>query len=88
MATIEISKTTETSYHVVVSDRIVTEHDVTLTREYARQLGSENEPEVLIRRSFEFLLERESNNSILRSFDLRVIGRYFPEYERVITGSR
>jgi hypothetical protein len=27
-----------------------------------------------------------SNTSILRSFDLSVIGQYFPEYERVIKG--
>jgi hypothetical protein len=40
--------------------------------------------EALILRSFEFLLERESNTSILREFDLRVIGRYFPEYENEI----
>ena len=34
--------------------------------------------------SFEFLLERESNIGILRKFDLPVIGRYFPKYEKVI----
>ena len=38
----------------------------------------------LIKKSFEFLLERESKESILSSFDLPVISRYFPEYERVI----
>lgn len=31
-----------------------------------------------------FLLEREPKEAILRSFDLTVIGRYFPEYERQI----
>jgi hypothetical protein len=41
-------------------------------------------PEILIERSFEFLLERESNRSILSRFDLPVIGRYFPEYESAI----
>jgi len=40
--------------------------------------------EVLVEKSFEFLLAREPNTSILRSFDLPVIGRYFPEYKRVI----
>jgi hypothetical protein len=43
-------------------------------------------PEVLVEKSFEFLLDRESNTSILRSFDLPVIAQYFPEYERVIKG--
>jgi hypothetical protein len=39
---------------------------------------------MLVEKSFEFLLERESNTSILSSFDLPVIGRYFPEYESTI----
>jgi len=37
-----------------------------------------------VEKSFEFLLERESNTSILRSFELPVIGNYFPEYETTI----
>ena len=39
------------------------------------------EPEELIRKSFEFLLEHEPKESILSRFDLTVISRYFPEYE-------
>jgi hypothetical protein len=35
----------------------------------------------LVRRSFDFLLEREPPDSILRTFDLAVIPRYFPEYD-------
>jgi hypothetical protein len=38
----------------------------------------------LVEASFAFLLEREPNESILRTFDLTVIGRYFPDYEREI----
>ncbi len=37
-----------------------------------------------MRSSFGFLLEREPKESILGTFDLRVIGRYFPDYEREI----
>lgn len=46
--------------------------------------GGDGQPEVedLVRRSFEFLLEREPPESILGSFDLSVIGRYFPEYDQ------
>jgi hypothetical protein len=40
--------------------------------------------ERLIEESFRFLLERESNTSILRSFRITDISRYFPEYEREI----
>jgi hypothetical protein len=35
----------------------------------------------LVRRSFEFPLEREPKESILSRFDLRVIARYFPEHD-------
>jgi hypothetical protein len=38
----------------------------------------------LVEASFAFLLERETKESILREFDLTVIGRYFHEYEREI----
>jgi hypothetical protein len=34
----------------------------------------------LITHSFEFLLKKESNQSILKKFNLEVIGQYFPEY--------
>jgi hypothetical protein len=40
------------------------------------------DPTELVRRSFAFLLEREPKESILRTFDLTVIGRYFPEWEQ------
>ena len=39
------------------------------------------DPERLVRAAFAFLLEREPASSILRSFDLPVIGRYFPGWE-------
>jgi hypothetical protein len=45
------------------------------------ELGGEDLSEV-VRRSFEFLLEREPASSILSRFSLDDISRYFPEYER------
>jgi hypothetical protein len=42
------------------------------------------QPEELIQKSFQFLLEREPKESILSRFDLSVISRYFPEFEREI----
>jgi hypothetical protein len=62
-----------------------TRHRVTLKKaDYERLSGGAANPETLVAESFRFLLERESKESILRSFDLTVIGRYFPEYEREI----
>ncbi len=60
----------------------VTRHTVTLERGYWQRLtGGKTEPRHLVEKSFQFLLEREPKTSILRSFDLSVISRYFPEYE-------
>lgn len=42
------------------------------------------EPDELVRKSFEFLLEREPKESILKRFNLHVISTYFPEYENTI----
>jgi hypothetical protein len=63
----------------------VTRHDVGVARADLDRLDpGAADPTDLVRRSFAFLLDRESPTSILRSFDLPVIGRYFPEYERTI----
>jgi hypothetical protein len=62
-----------------------THHQVTVSEaDYERLAGGEASPSELVEASFRFLLEREPKESILRSFDLTVISRYFPEYERVI----
>ena len=62
-----------------------TRHGVTVSQAEAQRLAVSNDRagvEDLVRRSFEFLLEREPASSILASFELSVIARYFPEYER------
>ncbi len=41
-------------------------------------------PERLVARAFDFLLAREPATSILRTFDLAVIARYFPEFDQEI----
>ena len=82
---IKVVKVHDTMYEVTVRGRTITTHKVTVTPEYYEELtGGQVPVEVLVEKSFEFLLAREPNTSILRSFDLPVIGRYFPEYERVI----
>lgn len=60
-------------------------YKVTVTKTYYQKLtGGKINPEELIKKSFEFLLERESPEQILREFDLPLIGKYFPEYEEEI----
>jgi len=69
---------------VTVEGGRTTEHRVRVSEAEAKRFGAGRPIEELLRASFEFLLERESNSSILSSFELSVIGRYFPEFEREI----
>jgi hypothetical protein len=82
---IRVEKKDETTYVVTVEAETPTRHTVTVSPDYhAKLTDGKVSPEVLVERSFEFLLEREPNTSILGSFDLPVIGRYFAEYESEI----
>jgi len=85
-AKIEVEKLDKSRFRVRVSESArETTHEVTVSpSDYARLAGGKIEPEELVRRSFEFLLEREPKESILPQFDLSVISRYFPEYEQEI----
>jgi hypothetical protein len=83
---ITVQPINETTFRVTVEGRTTTTHMVTVSPAYYEKLtGKRVTPDVLVEKSFAFLLERESNTSILSSFDLPVIGRYFPEYEKTIT---
>jgi pimeloyl-ACP methyl ester carboxylesterase len=60
-------------------------HSVTLTRAaFQRLTPSGGTPDALVRRSFEFLLAREPRESILKSFALTDVGKYFADYEAEI----
>jgi hypothetical protein len=61
-----------------------TKHHVTLTRALLERLSPAEPPDAFVRRCFVFLLEREPKDSILRRFDISVIGRYFPDFETTI----
>ena len=82
---IEVRHLSGDQYEVRVTDETPTTHHVTLKEADRIRLGGTDVPgDALIAESFRFLLEREPNTSILRTFDLPVIGTYFPEYERDI----
>jgi hypothetical protein len=60
-----------------------TKHRVTMAKAmYERLAGGKHTPEAVIDAAFRFLLEREPKESILARFDVSVISRYFPEFER------
>jgi hypothetical protein len=64
----------------VTEGRSSTRHRVRISRNALILLAPSASAEELARASFEFLLEREPKESILREFDIEVIGRYFHEY--------
>lgn len=69
----------------VGTDDAATRHDVSVSQTaLARLAPGHYDPEELVRASFAFLLSREPRESILRSFELPVIERYFPGYEQEI----
>ena len=68
---------------VVKGGRGETRHHVTMSREtYQRLTASKHPPEQCVEAAFRFLLDREPKESILQRFDVEIIGRYFPEFER------
>lgn len=84
-APIEVVRQDAETFQVTVQATTRTVHVVTLKDNYYRKLTNGTvTPEKLIEKSFDFLLERESNTSILSRFELPVIARYFPEYEQII----
>ena len=81
MITIKLIK--DCDFEVTVKLKSTTQHVVHLSNDFYKSLtDGKVSHDNLIKASFEFLLERESNNSILSQFDLEVISHYFPEYEK------
>ena len=74
---------TESGWHCTVTlctDAAATTHEVSVDREVLEDLAPGATPEELVRVSFAFLLEREPRESIMRQFELPIIGRFFGDY--------
>ncbi|MFP3870849.1 MAG: hypothetical protein ACLFVT_08245 [Syntrophobacteria bacterium] len=85
MALIEVNQKDAETFEVTVKESTTTRHTVRLKPDYYQKLtGGRVSAQRLIEKSFEFLLERESNTMILSRFELPLIARYFPEYEENI----
>ena len=65
-----------------------THHTVTIDPATFQRLAGASgaTPETFVHAVFEFLLERESKESIMSRFDVTVVSRYFPEFESEIGG--
>lgn len=65
---------------VIGEDASATEHVVEVDRATLADLAPGATPDELVRESFVYLLEREPRESIMRTFELPIIARYFGDY--------
>ena len=62
-----------------------TRHKVSMDKEYYEKISNGIiGPEDFVKKSFEFLSNREDKDSILKEFNITQIREYFPEYETEI----
>ena len=80
-----IKELLDNKFKITINKKVITEHTVLLTDEYYNSLTKKKKSKKkLLEYSFQFLLDRESNTSILSSFELNIISKFFPEYENEI----
>lgn len=68
----------------VIDNEGKSEHSVSLTKKTLESMWENGEASDLVDEAFKFLLQNESKESILKSFDISEISNYFPEFENVI----
>ena len=79
--TISMTAKDQDTFSVTVTGSSTTTHTVTISDQVHTKLtDGKISKEILLEKSFEFLLQREPNNSILSQFRIEVISQYFPDY--------
>ena len=82
---ISVQSAGSAKYRVTIEqDSSKSTHEVTVIPLELAKYGGEATAERLVEASFEFLLEREPKESVLRSFHLGDIEHYFPEFPKQI----
>tara|TARA_Y100001954_G_scaffold235816_1_gene294540 strand:- start:1311 stop:1595 length:285 start_codon:yes stop_codon:yes gene_type:complete len=82
LTNIFVNKVESEEYHVTVSAELETKHNVKVSQTtYLNYTKGKISQERLLEFCFDFLLQRESNTSILNSFKLEIIEVYFPEFK-------
>ena len=76
-----ITELSKDKFEITVNADRITKHVVSVTDQMLLNLTNNKiSKEELLNFSFNFLLKREPNTSILSKFDIIVISKYFPEY--------
>lgn len=80
---IEVSAVGDDTYEVTVNQGGgSTNHRVTMSAQQQEKLCPGRSPEECLEAAFRFLLDREPAQAILGQFDVMVIAKYFPEFEK------
>ena len=83
---VSIKKLSYEVFEVIVVKTSTTTHTVTVTDQRLNDLTENNVTKTqLLEFSFKFLLDREPNTSILKSFDINLISWYFSDYRDEVT---
>ena len=81
--TISITSKDQGTFSVTVTGSSTTTHTVTISDQiHSKLTGGKISKESLLKKSFEFLLQREPNTSILAKFKIEVISQYFSDYAK------
>ena len=82
---ISIKTLSDDVFEVTVAKNSITTHTVTVTDQSLSNLTFNKVTKTqLLECSFNFLLDREPNTSILSSFDINVISKYFYDYKEEV----
>ena len=81
-----ITELSKDKFEITVKANQITKHVVYVTDEMLFNLTkNEISKKELLNYSFNFLLKRETNTSILSSFDIAEISKNFPEYKKKVS---
>ena len=79
--TVSVTAKGQDTFEVMVTTQSTTAHLVTVSDAIHTKLTNKKiSKEILLEKSFDFLLAREPNTSILSQFKIEVISQYFPDY--------
>ena len=85
MASIKITEIEQDKFIVEVSDNVKSSHNVVISDKVHQELtNSMISKYELLEKSFEFLLDREPNTSILTNFEIQIISHYFSDYANCV----
>lgn len=81
---IKVVEIDKDNFQVFVKSKSNTNHYVFFSDEYLSKYKNQiRDKKQIVHDSFIFLLERESNNQIMKSFNIEIIKDYFSEYKNL-----